>query len=249
MSACALDRGEETRGRRGDVGGGQRLWHYVAWNIYSCLIHETQSPPRVTMVATFSLLCIALYYVVCVCVWRKMIDSLTRANHLCACLLYALSFWISLYGRCCFLAARTTQLFCLSLHSACPLSFSFGLSTIDSETQGGSFPYFVMRFNLRSVYFAGVYGVHCKSQFEWEDTNWRESSLRTDVRNSYDLGQFGGLKWMKFKMQGGALLSAAGRSCSTVTLVHAAARFLALSDAHAYADKHACSLDTVPRLS
>lgn len=174
MSACASDRGGETWGRRGDVGGGQRLWHYVAWNIFSCLIHETQSPPRVTMVATFSLLRIALYYVVCVCVWQKMIDSLTQANHLCACLLYALSFWISLYGRCCFLAARTTQLFCLSPHSACSLSFSFWLSTIDSETWRGSFACFVMRCNLLSVYFAGLHGAHCKSQFKWKDANWRE---------------------------------------------------------------------------
>lgn len=123
MSACASDRGEETWGRRGDIGGGQRLWHYVAWKIFSCLIHETQSPPRVTMVATFSHLCITLYYVLCVCVRWRMIDSLT--NHLCACLLYAFSFRISLYGKCCFLAARTTQLFCLPPHFACSLSFSF----------------------------------------------------------------------------------------------------------------------------
>lgn len=80
MSACASDRGEETWGRRGDIGGGQQLWHYVAWKIFSCLIHETQSPPRVTMVATFSHLCITLYYVLCVCVRWRMIDSLT--NHL-----------------------------------------------------------------------------------------------------------------------------------------------------------------------
>lgn len=50
-------------------------------------------------------------------------------------------------------------------------------------------------------------------------------------------------------MQGGVLLSAVGRSCSTVTLLHAAARLLALSCAHTYTDKHACSLDIVPRLS
>lgn len=142
---CMLWIGERRCGGGGDVGGGQRLWHYVAWNIFSCLIHETQSPPRVTMAATFSHLCIPLHYVVCICVWQKMIDSLTRANRLCACLLYALSFWISLYGRCCFPTARTTQLFCLSPHSAC--SFSFWLSIIDSETQLGSFSCFVMHCN------------------------------------------------------------------------------------------------------
>lgn len=31
MSTCALAGGAETRGKeRGDAGGGQQLWHYVA---------------------------------------------------------------------------------------------------------------------------------------------------------------------------------------------------------------------------
>lgn len=164
---------EERRRGGGGEGGGQRLWHYVAWNIFSCLIHETQSPPRVTMVATFSHRRITLHYVVCVCVRRKMIDRLTQANHLCACLLYALSLRISLYGRCCFIATRATQLFCLSPQSTRSLSFSFWPSTTDAER--ALFSCFVTCCYLLCVYFAGLHGVHRKRLFERKDTNWRES--------------------------------------------------------------------------
>lgn len=168
MSTCALAGGAETWGKeRGDAGGGQRLWHYVAWNIFSCLIHETQSPPRVTMAAAFSHLYITPHSVVPIWVWRKMIDSLTRANHLCACLLCALSFWISLYGRCSFLPARSTQLFCLSPHTVCSLSFSFWPFAIDSEAPLGSFSCLVIRCNLvpsPCAHYGGLRGVRCTNQ-------------------------------------------------------------------------------------
>lgn len=148
---CALRIGERRRGGggRGEgvcVGGGQWLWHYVAWKIFSCLIYETQSPPWVTMVATFSHLWITLYYAVCVCVQWKTMDSLT--NHLWACLLYALSFLIRLYGKRRLLTAHAAQLFCLPPHFACSLSFFF---CIDSETQSGSFACLVMPYKLLCV--------------------------------------------------------------------------------------------------
>lgn len=168
MSTCALAGGAETWGKeRGDAGGGQRLWHYVAWNIFSCLIHETQSPPRVTMAAAFSHLYITPHSVVPIWVWRKMIDSLTQANHLCACLLCALSSWISLYGRCSFLPARSTQLFCLSPHTVCSLSFSFWPFAIDSEAPLGSFSCLVIRCNLvpsPCAHYGGLRGVRCTNQ-------------------------------------------------------------------------------------
>lgn len=165
----------------GDAGGGQRLWHYVAWNIFSCLIHETQSPPRVTLAAAFSHLCVTPHSVVPVWVWQKMIDSLTRANHLCACLLCALSSGISLYGRCSFLPACTTQLFCLSPHTACSLSFSFWPCTIDSETPLGSFSCLVIHCNLAlSPVHTLCWFAWCKpakSTFACKCTNQRGSSL------------------------------------------------------------------------
>ena len=77
MSVCGSDKG------RGNEGGGHWLWHCAASNILSCLIHETQSCPWVTMAATLSHLCISLEYVELVCVWPVMIDSLTQPNQLC----------------------------------------------------------------------------------------------------------------------------------------------------------------------
>lgn len=84
-------------------------------------------------------------------------------NHLWACLLYAISFQIRLYGKWCLLTAHTAQLFCLPPHFACSLSF---FCCIDSETQSGSFACLVMHYNRLCVYFTGLPGARCKSHME-----------------------------------------------------------------------------------
>lgn len=67
---------------RGRGGGGKQGWATAlglcCMKRLSCLIHETQSPPMVTMAATFSYLCITLDHGV----QRQLIDTSTLADHL-----------------------------------------------------------------------------------------------------------------------------------------------------------------------
>lgn len=158
-------------GGGGGGGGGKRLRHYVAWKMLSCLLHETQSSSLGDYGRLLSHISAqpSIMFSVGVCARPKMIESLT--NHLRACLLYAVGFWISSYGECLFPAARATQLFCLQPHFARSLLFfSVWLCW---------FTKWLLFFlgNALHPTFAGFALMgHCKTHYE--TVNWREGPRR-----------------------------------------------------------------------